>query len=154
MLVLKKIFWGKKKKIIEEAKKAITDISKDFNKNENKIGKELLQANIEQREQQKIENKLRICPVCGKGHLAITYSKKTRRSFVACDAYPDCKTTYSLPPNSLIKKTDKICEECGWPMLMSLRTGKKPWIFCFNKDCPTNKKRIEEYNKKKELEKQ
>ncbi len=154
ILGLKKDFLGKEEKIINEAKKTITDISKDFNKNENKIGKELLQANIEQREQQKIENKLRVCPVCNKGHLAITYSKKTRRSFIACDAYPDCKTTYSLPPNSLIKKTDKICEECGWPTLMSLRTGKKPWFFCFNTACPTNKKRIEEYNKKKELENQ
>jgi len=52
----------------------------------------------------------------------------------------------------LIKKTDKNCEECGFPMLMSLRAGKKPWFFCFNRECETNKKRLEEYYKKKEEE--
>ena len=62
------------------------------------------------------------------------------------------RETFSLPPNSLIKKTEKLCEACGWPMLMSIRSGKKPWIFCFNPNCEKNKKRIEEYNKKKRLE--
>ncbi len=135
----------KEKKIINSAKKTITEIIKDFEKHEKFVGKELLNANIEQREQEKIENKLRLCEVCKKGYLAITYSKKNRRFFVACDAYPECKTTFSLPPNSLIKKTDKLCEACGWPMLMSIRSGKKPWIFCFNTACPTNKERLEEY---------
>jgi DNA topoisomerase-1 len=98
---------------------------------------------------EKEENKLNICPVCKKGNLAITYSRKTRRSFIACNAYPECKKTYSLPPNGLIKKTDKVCEFCGFPMLISLRKGKKPWIFCFNSECESNKKRLEEYRAKK-----
>jgi DNA topoisomerase-1 len=141
----------KKQKVIDTAKKAIIKISKDFEKHEKEIGKELLNANLKQREQQKIENKLVICPKCKKGNLAITYSKKTKRQFIACDAYPNCKTTFSLPPGT-IKKTEKLCEECGFPMLMSLRFGKRPWIFCFNSECKTNKERIEEYRKKKELE--
>jgi len=145
-----KILRTKEKKIIEEAKETITKISKDFEKNEEKIGKELLQANLDLREQQKIENRLTKCPVCKKGSLAITYSKKTRRHFVACDAYPDCKTTYSLPPNGTIKKTPKVCEECGFPILMCLKVRRKPWFFCFNRECITNKKRIEEYEKKRE----
>ena len=140
----------KEKKVIDKTKDVIIKIAKDFEKNEKEIGKELLIANLEQREQQKIENKLCICPVCKKGNLAITYSKKTKRFFVACDAYPNCKTTYSLPPNSKIKKTDKLCEKCGFPMMMSVKYGRKPWFFCFNSDCETNKKRIEEYKKKKE----
>src|SRR3989339_370887 len=115
-----------------------------------KNGSELMKANVKQREQQKKENILAPCPVCKKGNLAITYSKKTRRHFIACDAYPDCKTTYSLPPRGNIQKTDKICEECKFPILMALTTGKKPWFFCFNKECPTNKKRLEEYYQKKE----
>jgi DNA topoisomerase-1 len=148
----KKDFKLKEKKIIDSAKKTITDIAKDFSKNEEKIGKELLQANLDLREQQKIENRLTKCPVCNKGSLAITYSKKTRRHFVACDAYPDCKTTYSLPPNGVIKKTEKVCESCGFPILMRLSSGRKPWFFCFNRECETNKKRIEEYERKKEEE--
>ncbi|MCK5149566.1 DNA topoisomerase I [Candidatus Pacearchaeota archaeon] len=134
----KKDFEKKEEKIISKAKKAITDIAKDFKKNEKEIGKELLKANVEFREQQKIENKLIQCPVCKKGNLAITYSKKTRRFFIACDAYPNCKTTFSLPPNGQIKKTEKICEECNYPMLMRLMKGRRPWIFCWNPKCPTN----------------
>ncbi len=149
----KKDFEKKEEKVIGKAKKTITEIAEQFNKNENKIGKELLQANLAQREQQKQENKITTCPVCKKGDLAITYSRKTRRHFIACDAYPNCKTTYSLPPNSLIKKTEKICDQCGFPMLMSIRKGKKPWFFCFNSACPTNKERIEAYKKKQEEQK-
>ena|SRR3989339_651079 len=146
----KKDFLEKEKKIIDKAKDTITEISKHFEKHKEKIGSELMKANVKQREQQKKENILAPCPVCKKGNLAITYSKKTRRHFIACDAYPDCKTTYSLPPRGNIQKTDKICEECKFPILMALTTGKKPWFFCFNKECPTNKKRLEEYYQKKE----
>ena len=145
----KKDFKEKEDKIIDKAKKTITDISKDFEKNENKIGQELLNANDELIAQQKIENILVQCPKCQKGDLAITYSKKTRRNFIACNAYPECKNTYSLPPNGVIKKAEKICEQCSFPLMMRLAKGKKPWIFCFNNECPTNKERIEEYEKKK-----
>ena len=146
----KKDFEIKEKKVIDKAKTTITSIANDFEKNNDKIGKELLQASDELFEQQKIENILMTCPVCNKGNLAITYSRKTRRHFIACNAYPNCKTTYSLPPNGVIKKTDKICEQCNFPMLMALRKGKKPWFFCFNPECETNKERIEEYKKNKE----
>jgi len=140
-------FQEKEEKVITKAKDTITDIAKDFEKKEKKIGEELLQANIKQREQEKEENKLHPCPKCKKGDLAITYSRKTRRHFVACNAYPDCKTTFSLPPNALIKKTEKLCEKCGFPMLMSIKKGKKPWFFCFNPECETNRERIESYKK-------
>ncbi|MBU2562721.1 MAG: DNA topoisomerase I [Nanoarchaeota archaeon] len=143
----KKGFEEKEKEIIEKAKETITTIINQFKKNEKEIGKELLKANVELREQQKIENKLNLCPVCKKGHLSVTYSKKTRRHFVACNAYPNCRNTYSLPPNGVIKKTGKTCEKCSFPILMLLKSGKKPWFFCFNPECPTNKKRIEEYRK-------
>ncbi len=125
-------------KIIERAKDTITTIAKDFEKKQKNIGKELIEANIEFREKQKRENQLIKCPVCDKGNLIINYSKKNRRYFVACDAYPNCTNTYTLPPNGIIKKTDKVCEKCGYPMLMRLAKGKKPWIFCWNPKCPTN----------------
>lgn len=147
-------FKEKEEKIINEAKKTITNIAKDFEKNEKNIGKELLDANLKQREQEKEANKIMPCPVCKKGDLAITYSRKTRRHFVACNAYPDCKTTYSLPPNGTIKITDKPCEKCGFKMMMSLKKGKKPWFFCFNTECETNKERIEAYRKKQAEENQ
>lgn len=138
----------KERKIIDKAKKTIIKISEQFKEKEKEIGKELLVANLKLREQQKQENILNVCPICKKGNLAITYSKKTRRHFVACDAYPKCKTTFSLPPNGSIKKTEVICEKCGFQKLMLLKKGRKPWVFCFNTQCPTNKERIEQYRKK------
>jgi DNA topoisomerase-1 len=146
---LNKGFLEKEKSIVDDAKKTITKISEDFKEHENKIGKELLKANIKHREFLKKENELIICPKCKKGKLAVTYSRKTKRFFVACNAYPECKTTYSLPPNGVIKKISKICGKCGFPLLMILRKYKRPWIFCFNKDCESNKEKLEEYNKSK-----
>ncbi|HOW36771.1 MAG TPA: DNA topoisomerase I [Candidatus Pacearchaeota archaeon] len=149
---LKKDFDEKKNKVIKKAQDTITKIIEEFQENKEKIGKALLEANIDLRRQQKEENTLTVCPVCKKGNLAITYSRKTQRHFVACDAYPNCKTTFSLPPNGVIKKTGKICESCGFPTLIALRKGKKPWIFCFNTNCESNKKRLEEYREKKAAE--
>ncbi len=140
----------KEDEVINKAKKIIIDISDDFEKHDKKIGKELLNANLEYREQQKRENTLLPCPVCNKGNLAIQYSKKTKRFFVACDAYPDCTNTSPLPPNGTIKKTDKVCEHCGYPMLMRLASGKKPWIFCFNMKCESNEEWANKREEKKE----
>ncbi len=143
----------KEQKIIDKAKKAIINISKDFEKNDKKIGQALTEANLKLREEQNKENTLNECPVCKKGQLRITYSKKTKRFFIACNAYPNCKNTYSLPPNSAIKRVEgKVCESCSFPMLMSLKSGKAPWIFCFNPNCEKNRERLEEYRKKKEQE--
>ncbi|MFH1801626.1 MAG: DNA topoisomerase I [archaeon] len=143
----KKSLEEKKQNIIEKAKRTITEIAKHFEKKEKEIGKELIEATDELREQERLENIIMTCPLCKKGNLKITYSKKTRRNFIACDAYPDCKNTYSLPPNGVIKRAGKICEQCGFPMMMRLSKGKKPWIFCFNSGCPTNKERVEKYKK-------
>jgi len=145
----KKDFEKKEEKVIDEAKEAITKISEEFKQKQKQIGTELVNANLQQREQEKIQNMLHQCPKCQTGTLCITYSKKNRKFFVACDAYPNCKNTYSLPPGT-IKKTDKKCEHCGFPILMSLRYGKKPWFFCFNNECESNKKRLEEYRRKQE----
>ena len=144
----KKEFEEKKEKVIDKAKKTITNIANDFEKNEKNIGKELIGAQDELRAIEKIENTLMQCPKCKKGNLAITYSRKTRRHFIACDAYPECKNTFSLPPNGVIKKTGKLCEECGFPLLMRLSKGKRPWTFCFNPECNTNKERIKAYKEK------
>ena len=145
-------FKEKEEMVISKAVDAIKKISEEFREHEGEIGRSLLKANAEFVEQLKEQNKLCQCHVCNLGFLAITYSKKTRRFFIACNAYPKCKNTYSLPPNSLIKKANKICEKCNFPMLLSIRKGKRPWIFCFNRDCETNKERLEEYRKKKENE--
>ena len=152
ILQIKKNQKEKEEKVIAEAKETITKISEQFKSKEKEIGEELMEAQGKIWQQQREDNKLNQCPKCNKGNLQIMYSKKIGRSFVGCSAYPECKNTYSLPPNALIKRSDKLCEHCGFPMLLSIKRGKRPWIFCFNPECETNKKRLEEYRRKKEAE--
>jgi DNA topoisomerase-1 len=120
--------------ILSEAKNVLTKISAQFKKNEAEIGKDLLESLKEKRVQDKESAKIMICQKCNKGSLVIKRNKQGRQ-FLACDAYPECKTTFSLPPYGLIKKADKNCEKCGWPILMTIRKGKRPWLFCFNPNC-------------------
>lgn len=127
----KKNLQQKENEVIEKAKKIITKIAEEFKKKETKIGKELEEGLGELREAQKKASTLMPCPTCKKGELRILYSKKFRRYFVACNAYPECKQTYTLPPNALIKKTDKVSED-GLPILVAIRKGKRPWNFKFN----------------------
>ncbi|HRZ85622.1 MAG TPA: DNA topoisomerase I [Candidatus Paceibacterota bacterium] len=127
------------KKILSENEKIIYKIGEEFNKHKIDIGKSLISATTQLWEDEKKQAEIGNCNICKKGRLVIKYNRSSNRSFIACNAYPDCKTTYSLPPNSLIKKTDKTCVECGFPLLISLKKGKKPWIFCFNPTCITRK---------------
>ncbi|MEM2933286.1 MAG: hypothetical protein QW622_03740, partial [Candidatus Pacearchaeota archaeon] len=64
--------------------------------------------------------------------------------------YPECKTTFALPQFGLIKLSDKKCE-CGWPLLLLIRKGKPPWLFCLNPQCPTRKAREERKEKKAKI---
>jgi len=121
-------------KILNEAKDVLTKIAIEFKKNENEIGKELLDSLQEKRVADKEAAKITLCPKCSKGFLVVRRNKMGRQ-FLACNAYPECKTTFSLPPYGLIKKTEKICE-CNWPILMTIRKGKRPWEFCANPNCP------------------
>jgi len=139
----KKDFNKKEEIIINEAKQTITKIIEQFVINENKIGGELLKANDKVIEQQREENTLNQCPVCNKGNLRILYNRNAKKYFVACSAYPDCKTTYPLP-QGLIKNTNKPCEHCQFPKLLRIQKGKRPWEFCFNPKCESRKEKAEE----------
>ncbi len=121
----------KETEILESVKKLIIDISKEFKSHEIEIGKHILSGIEGLREQQKENSALMPCQVCKNGNLSIRYSKKTRGYFVGCSNYPSCTATYSLPPNSLIKKTDKVSEN-GLPVLTAIRKGKRPWEFVFD----------------------
>ena len=137
--------------VIEKAKKLIDEISKEFKANESNIGQALLGGIQHQREEKRIENTLQLCPTCKKGNLRIMYNRASRRYFVSCSAYPECKQTYSLPPNALVKKTEnKVCEFDGFPKLLAIRKAKRPWEFCFNPECEIEKKKRDEWKSKKE----
>jgi len=150
--VAKKELEKKKIAILDKAKQIITKISEDFKREESQIGSELIKATDASIKEQ---NEISLCPNCKQGMLTLKYSPKFKRGFVACNRYPECKITFSLPPQGLIKKTDKICEKCGFPLLMSIRKGKRPWVFCFNPECPSrteNKTEVVKENKKPQQE--
>ncbi len=140
---------GKEKEVISKVERIIVDISKEFKSKEVEIGKELLEGIQDARKEEYENNMLVACPTCKEGTLRILYSKKTKRYFAACSAYPKCTQTYSLPPNSLIKKSDKECPSCHFTKLLAIRKGKRPWEFCFNPECSIVKKQREEWEQRK-----
>ena len=130
---------------MSKVKRLITDISKGFKVNEKLIGIQILAGVQDGREQQKEQNTLMPCTKCNIGNLQIRFSKKSRRSFVGCSNYPQCTAVYSLPPNAMIKKTDKKSER-NLPILVALRKGKRPWEFEFDpnwKPDPNYQKNLE-----------
>ncbi len=84
------------------------------------------------------------CPN-SEGNLRIIRSKKTRKRFVGCSDYPDCKTTYPLPQYGEIIPLGEICPECGSPKIKVINKGKRPWTICIDPNCITK----DEYKKSK-----
>ncbi|MBI2624261.1 type I DNA topoisomerase [Candidatus Parcubacteria bacterium] len=64
------------------------------------------------------------CPKCGTGNL-VTKRTKTKKTFYACDRYPECDFALWDKP------TGEQCPQCG--SLLVEKRGKK--IACSNKDC-------------------
>ena len=131
---MQQIMEGKKtgKEVLSEAKEKIIEIMSDFKKHEKEIGKALLSANIETRDELSHLGK---CPKCKEGELHMRHGKYG--NFAACNKYPKCKTTFSLPSNALIKPAKKLCETCNYPMVLAIKRGKRPQDFCLNKQCPS-----------------
>ena len=67
---------------------------------------------------------------CGK-MLVIRKSKKTKKRFIACSGYPDCKFTLPLPQKGTISVEKKKCNKCKNTILSTVNRKKK-WTFCPN----------------------
>ena len=124
---------GKKssQEVLDHAEKVLTRLLAHFKENEKKIGESLLEAN---RSTQDTMNTVGKCPVCKEKDLRILFSRKTRKSFVACSGYPNCKTTFSLPQGK-ISATEKVCEFCNAPIVKVMRAGKRPFQMCLTYNC-------------------
>lgn len=120
----------KKESVLEEAKKGLIDIITDFKKEEKDIGKELKAAHIETRDYMTTLGK---CPKCKEGDLQIRKGKFG--IFAACNKYPNCKTTFTLPRNAMIKPAKDVCKTCGFPMVTAIKAKKRPMDFCLNPEC-------------------
>ncbi len=115
---LEKIQLGKesKYKVIEDAKKQLTEILKEFDKYKDEIGRKLVEA---------MENVVATCR-CG-GELIVLKSKKGS-NYVLCK---NCKKTFPLPKKYRILK--RKCK-CGLP-LISFKVGNKTIHKCLDIDC-------------------
>jgi len=120
--------------VLEEAKQELTKTLHHFKQNEKLIGENLLESHNETLES---ENNLGKCPDCD-GSLKVTYSKKTRKRFVACSNYPNCTRTFNIPQAGKIKPLGKQCEACSLPLFEMIK-GKRVQKVCLNPDCPTKK---------------
>ncbi|MFO8015934.1 MAG: topoisomerase DNA-binding C4 zinc finger domain-containing protein, partial [Candidatus Woesearchaeota archaeon] len=142
---MEKIRENKKKgdKVLEDAKGILTEILSNFRKKEKEIGKELQEAHLESRAKQSY---IGPCPNCKDGTLEMRKGKFGR--FIACNNYPDCKTTYSLPNKGMVKSLNKACPHCGKPMITIQMQRKRPQEMCINPSCPS--KKIDEEKAKSE----
>jgi DNA topoisomerase-1 len=95
----------KSDKVIEEAKDTLVDILKDFKKNEKEIGKRLLEALVESREDAR---RLGTCIVCKTGELKILRSRFSGKFFVGCSNYFRCEKCKFTRTACKCK-----CEICG-----------------------------------------
>jgi DNA topoisomerase I len=128
--------------VLEESKQVLAKIIEKFKLHMKSIGEDLSEAN---HEAIKIATTIGKCPNCEAGQLVLRNGKFGK--FVACNNYPDCKTTYAIPRIGQVKPTEKKCETCGMPIIYTRRPNKAPQEFCINPDCST---RISEEDKKKE----
>ncbi|HET7478886.1 MAG TPA: DNA topoisomerase I [Rubrobacteraceae bacterium] len=81
------------------------------------------------------------CPESGHD-LIIRRNRKSRKRFVGCSGYPECKVTYPLPQRGEIIPLGTQCDACGSPEIKVLG-GKRPWITCINMDCPKKQEQKE-----------
>jgi len=121
----------KQEEVLDEAKKTLTKILNTFRKHEKEIGAVLIKAS---RETEYTLNTIAECPKCQNGVIQIRIGKFGK--FVACNKYPDCKTTFSLPNNALIRTSMIKCKECGFHTVLAIRAAKRPFNYCLNPECP------------------
>ncbi|MDQ4105608.1 MAG: DNA topoisomerase, partial [Actinomycetota bacterium] len=88
------------------------------------------------------------CPNCGE-NLIIRRNRKSRKRFVGCSGYPECKTTYPLPQRGDIIPLGTRCEACGAPEIKVLG-GRRPWITCIDMNCPKKQEQREAKAREKE----
>ena len=51
----------------------------------------------------------------------------------------------AIKPSKDKENNQEFCKECSFPLLLSIKKGKRPWELCFNTECPDNIRRREEW---------
>jgi len=134
----------KEQEVINEAQEFLEKVLTKFKEHEKDIGEGLKDAMMETREEL---SRVASCTVCNKGDLQLRRGRFGL--FIACNQYPDCKTTFSVPSNALVKPAEGECPHCKAPVVLVIRKGKRPFKYCISKTCPPKVEWIEAQKKKK-----
>jgi DNA topoisomerase-1 len=134
----------RRESVVSEAIERLEPVLAELKHNEESIGEVLSRAIQKARMQERVIGE---CPTCHTGKLMMLYSRKTGKRFIGCTNYQNsaCKT-YPLPQLGTVKPTGKVCQSCGWSLLLVYLKGRRPWSLCFNPNCPKKeekRKRLE-----------
>ncbi|MDH5532789.1 MAG: DNA topoisomerase, partial [Candidatus Bathyarchaeota archaeon] len=126
--------------VLVEAVNQLRPVLREFKEKEENIGQALSKAIKRARMQERI---IGSCPNCKTGKLMILYSRKTRKRFIGCTNYFKglCTTSFPLPQRGTVKPAQKNCRVCEWPLVFVRLKGRRPWMLCFNPDCPLKEER-------------
>lgn len=120
---------------LAEARRELTSTLKDFGERKETIGKSLARGYIEKDREKNIVGR---CPNCT-GELRVIRSRNSKKKFIGCSSYPECKTSFPLPQKRNIYPTDKTCNLCGLPMV-SVPLGKRRVLSCIDMNCKSKEK--------------
>lgn len=119
--------------VLERARAALVKILKKLKKHEDNVGMLLDSALLKYREW---KNTMGTCPNCS-NKLKIMFSPRTRKRFVGCSGYPDCKTGFPLPLSGKLEKTERVCDKCNTDIIKVIRKYQRPFNMCLDPNCET-----------------
>lgn len=128
-----------RQEVLTEVTRILKPVLETLKQNENSIGHQLAAVLEEKRFE---ERTVGPCPVCKSGNLIINYSRKTGKRFIGCTNYFKgvCNTSFPLPQKGIVRPSGRKCPDCGMPTVET-RIGRRPWILCFNPQCPSKERR-------------
>lgn len=124
---------GKKEKeeVVTVSRKMLLGVLDELEGKKEKVGERIIRGAIS-------DQIIGMCPECG-GNIVIRKSAKTKKRFLGCSRYPECKVTFPLPQKGAVYSEGRECEYCGTPMVRIINKSKRPWIICPNMKCPSKK---------------
>lgn len=129
-----------KEDVVDRSRNMLRDIMAVLQKEKDEISQEIKKG---------IKEDLIVgkCPAenCS-GDLVVRIARKTKKRFIGCNAYPECKTTFSLPQKGLLVTTREECKHCGYPIVKIIKKGRKPWNLCINQECPGKDEKYRNYS--------
>ena len=119
-----------KGEIVDSSRAALLKLLEKMLLHKDEIGNEIRNALRE-------DSVLADCTVKGcKGQL-IMRRGRTGKRFAGCNAYPKCTNSFPLSQKGTITATNKLCEECGQPIILLKFMKGKAFPTCLNMDCKT-----------------